>query len=92
MVPFTSFRVTMVVGTRYRVSPHSWRFLTPSLTLDLTLTTFSSLGWNMNLPDQLQSALGSTHALPCELGRVGMATVYPTKDHRLVGMAGRSGW
>jgi hypothetical protein len=43
----------------------------------------------MNLPDQLQSALGSTHALPRELGRGGITTVYRTQDHRLAG-AGRA--
>jgi hypothetical protein len=45
----------------------------------------------MNLPDQLQSALGSTHALPRELGRGGITTVYRTQDLRL-GATGRSGW
>ena len=44
----------------------------------------------MKLPDQLQSALGSRHALPRELGRGGMATVYPTQDLRLTVAAERS--
>ena len=36
----------------------------------------------MDLPDQLQSALGSTYALERELGRGGMATVYLAQDLR----------
>ena len=36
----------------------------------------------MDLPDQLQSALGSTYALERELGRGGMATVYLARDLR----------
>jgi hypothetical protein len=46
----------------------------------------------MNLPDQLQSALGSMYAFERELGRAGMATVFLIRDLRLAESPGRSGW